>query len=305
MEKQSNLREISFGDIWRIFVSKLWIMILSVAIVVSAFYIYNKLTFVPRFEATATLYILRQSSESDNVDQKATEDFSLALNVVNDCDHMLKSHIVLEEVIKNLNLDISYKELKNCVSTSNPDDTRILEVTVEAATKKSAKLIVDEICRIGEKKIEEVMDFDQVNIFEQGVENNSPSNSVGLMTYILIAMVVGIAVYSIYLLRYLFDDRIKTDAEIERYLELTVIGDIPNAYGSKNGRGGKYKYYGYGYGTGDKYGYGYGYTYGYGKRSKEKMPENPDGEVPASNVDSLQQTFESNRTTKKNNGKKK
>jgi len=92
MEKQSNLREITFGDIWRIFISHFWVILASVVIVIAGFYTFNHFTFVPRYESTATLYILRQSDDNSSatVEQKATEDFSLALNVVNDCNHLLK-----------------------------------------------------------------------------------------------------------------------------------------------------------------------------------------------------------------------
>ena len=272
MEKQNNLREIKLNDLWKIFISKLWIMVLAAVMVIAGFYIFNKLTFTPKYESTATLYILRQANET-TVDQKATEDFSLALNVVNDCDQLLKSHIVLDEVIKNLKLDISYEELAACVSTANPEDTRILEVTVEAATPETAKLVVDQICNIGEAKIEKAMGFDQVNLFEEGVIDYSPSNRINLMTYALIALVVVVLIYSVYLLRYLFDDRIKTDEEIERYLELTVIGDIPNAYGHKKKKNAYYGQYGGYYGSyGNKYGYSYRYKYKY---KPEVIPDEP------------------------------
>ncbi|MBR5515696.1 MAG: hypothetical protein IKU52_05790 [Clostridia bacterium] len=279
MEKQSNLREIKFNDLWRIFVSRLWIIMLSSILVLIGFYTINKFTYVPKYESTATLYILRQSTENSTlVEQKATEDFSLALNVVNDCDYLLRSHVVLDEVINNLDLDISYEALSDCVKTSNPDDTRILQVTVEAATPETAKLVVDQICEIGEGKIEKAMGFDQVNLYEEGVIDYSPSNRISLMTYILVALVVAVAVYSIYLLRYLFDDRIKTDEEIERYLNLTIIGDIPNAYRHKRKKDSYYAgygNYGYGYGYGkNKYSYGYGYKYRY-KYKHDKIPDEP------------------------------
>lgn len=307
MEKQSNLREIKFNDLWKIFVGKLWVMVLAVVIVIVGFFVFNKLTFEPKYESTATLYILRQSSENSTVDQKVSEDFSLALNVVNDCTHLLKSHVVLDEVIHNLKLDISYDDLQDCISTSNPEDTRILEVTVEAADPATAKFVVDQICEIGESKIEKAMGFDQVNLFEKGVYDERPSNKINLMTYILIALVVAVLIYAVYLLRYLFDDRIKTDEEIERYLELSVIGDIPNAYGHKSK---KNKYYGYGaygaYGYSSKYGYSYKYKYKY---KPEVIPEEPmtPGGVFMDNsaqidVDSKNGTLSSKKDRK--NGKK-
>ena len=50
--------------------------------------------------------------------------------------------------------------------------------------------------------------------------------------------------YVIFLIIFLLDDRIKTDDEnLERYLGLSVLGNIPNADGKKPGKYGYYKTY--------------------------------------------------------------
>ena len=282
MENKSSsyLREITLSDLWRIFVQRLWIMVLAMVIVMGSYITYDKLTYVPRYNSTATLYILKQQSEL-TTNRQDYEDFTLALKVVNDCNHMLKSHVVLDAVAENLGLNMSYGALRSSISTSNPEESRILEVTVEADTPENAKRIVDNICDVGVAKITEAMGFKQVNLIEYGILNTAPCNTTSVMSYALAGIVAMVFVYAIYLLRFLFDDRLKTDEEIEKALELTVIGDIPNADGHKNGKYGYYRYYGkYGYG---KYGYGkygrysrYGYgQYGYGQQntSQENVPE--------------------------------
>jgi capsular polysaccharide biosynthesis protein len=153
----------------------------------------------PRYASTATLYILRQSSN----DQQISEDFSLALNVVSDCDHLLKSHSVLDAVIENLALDISYKDLRSSVSTNNPDSTRILEVTAEAQTPARAKAIVDSICTIGTDKIRQAMGFAQVNLYEYGIWDSEPCNRITPLHCVLGFCVGAAAVYCLALLAFL------------------------------------------------------------------------------------------------------
>lgn len=107
---------------------------------------YVQLMFVPRYESTATLFILNLDNE---VSVSSTyNSFNLALKVVNDCTYLLKSHTVLDEVIEELDLDIGYNELYTSCSTSNPEKTRILEVTDGAESPEEAKEIVDAICSI-------------------------------------------------------------------------------------------------------------------------------------------------------------
>ena len=60
---------------------------------------------------------------------------------------------------------------------SNPEDTRILEVTVKADSPKMAKAIVDRICTIGAARIEDAMGFQQVNVYELGDDRSGAVQS--------------------------------------------------------------------------------------------------------------------------------
>ena len=242
MDQQTNVRVISLKDLWDIFIQRLWIMVLAAVLAVGGLFFFISLTFVPVYESTATLYILRQDEKE--VTTGMSDDFSLALKVVNDCDYLLKSHSVLDEVIDKLNLDITYSSLSQCVTTKNPENTRILEVTVTSDTPEQAKRIVDNICLVGTEKITEAMGFEQVNLYEHGILNPEPCNKLSLMTYALIGLIVAILTYSAFLIAFLLDDRIRTDEDIERYLNLSILGEIPNFNDTKKNHYGYSTVYG-------------------------------------------------------------
>ena len=246
------LREITLKDLWDIFARRLWVMILAAAIAIGGLYAYVQMTYTPRYKSTATLYILNLDNE-DSV-SSTYNSFNLALKVVNDCTYLLKSHTVLDQVIEELELDISYAELYSSVSTANPEETRILQVTVEADSPEQAKEIVDSICSIGPDKIRDAMEFDQVNLYEYGILNTKPCNTTGIMTYLLLGVIAAVIVYIVFLVGFLLDDRIRTEEDIQRYLGLSILGEIPNA--DDSGKKG-YGYYRYG---SKKYKYGYGKT---------------------------------------------
>ena len=239
MEQQTTVRIITLKDLWAIFIHRFWVMALAAITVMGGMLLVIRLTYVPQYESTATLYILRQDNEQSG-SSSVSSDFSLALNVVSDCTYLLKSHSVVDAVIDELHLDIPYEELSKIISTNNPDNTRILEVNVKAGSPELAKSIVDSICQIGAGKIEEAMGFSQVNLYEYGVLNTRPCNTTGLMTYLLVGIVTAILVYSVFLVTFLLDDRIRSEEDVEHYLGLSILGDIPNADDSKKGRYGYY-----------------------------------------------------------------
>ena len=244
MNTDSTTGTVTLGDLWSVFKKSFLAVVLTATLAVSAFALAVRLTFVPMYQSTATLYILRQNDEGGTGGAVAS-DFSLALNVVNDCTYILKMHSVVDAVINDLGLDIPYETLKKRVSTSNPSNTRILEVTVTAESPELAKEIVDGICEVGAEKIKSDMGFAQVNISEYGVINTAPCNKTRMIVYPAIWLLVAAVMYVVLLVRYIMNDGIRSDEDVEKYLGLSVLGDIPNANDTR-----RHGCYGYGKKTG-------------------------------------------------------
>ena len=242
MEQNTAFKTISVRDLWEILVHRIWIILLAACIVGGGLFAVDRIAFTPQYASTATLYILRQADGATASD--ANSDFSLALKVVNDCTYLLKSHTVLDEVIGSLGLDTEYEDLYDCVSTSNPEDTRILEVTVKADSPELAKRIVDRVCTIGAQRIEDAMGFQQVNVYELGTTDPDPCNRTRLLTFAFAGIAAAAVAYVIFLIIFHLDDRIKTDDEnLERILGLSILGNIPNVDAKKPGKYGYYKTY--------------------------------------------------------------
>lgn len=255
MEKENNVRVIALSDIWHTFAWHVIPIVLAAVLSVAAVFLYANFLRRPQYQSTATLYILRQESGTDYA--YTSSDFSLALNVVSDCNYMLKSHAVLDDVIDELDLDISYKNLAKLISTNNPEGSRVLEVSVETDSPELSKKIVDAVCRIGAEKISIAMGVDQVNVYDYGTYSIKPSNNIGFNRYLLIGISVAALVYIAYLIQLILDDKVKTEEDVHKYLNLSVLGDIPNA--SKHSGGGKYGRYGR-YGSKKQYGKYYSYA---------------------------------------------
>ncbi|MBQ3868688.1 MAG: hypothetical protein II789_09140, partial [Clostridia bacterium] len=111
--------------------------------------------------------------------------------------------------------------------------------------------------RIGAEKISNAMGVDQVNVYDYGTFSNKPSNSIGFKRYVLIGLSAAVLVYIAYLIQLILDDKVKTEEDVHKYLNLSVLGDIPNA--SRQSGGSRYSRYGR-YASGKKYGKYYSYA---------------------------------------------
>jgi hypothetical protein len=87
--------------------------------------------------------------------------------------------------------------------------------------------------------------------------------------YILVALIAAILVYAVFFLMFMFDDSVWTDEEIEKYLGLSVLGDIPDANSTRKKGYGYRKYGKYGkYSSYSRYG-AYGYNTENGNKTNE------------------------------------
>lgn len=244
MNETNGMRVITLKDLWDLLLQRILVIVLAAVIAAGSFFAVDMLTYDPMYASTATLYILRQTDSEYTSSGEAANELTLALRLLYDCNYFLKSRTVLNTVIEDLELDLTYNELLSRVKTSNPTNTRIMEITVEAETPEQAKAIVDRICEIGPVKIEEAMGMSQLNRYEYGTLPTEPSNRPGALKYAVAGLAAAVVVYAVFLLMFILDDRIRTDEDIERYLGLSILAEIPdlnssamNGYGYYKGSG--------------------------------------------------------------------
>lgn len=238
--KKNEVDTLNLPELWHIFTSHFFPIFLVVALCVAAMFAYSNFLMKPLYESTATLYILKQESTS-NKDYEQ-EDYTLALNIINDCTYMITSKAVLSDVVDELNLNINSDQLEKLISTSNPANTRIIEITLKTDDAVESKRIVDCVCNVAAGKIEESLGMDSVNVYSKADLQREPCNAFGTKEYVLGAAAVALIVYLVYVVKFLLDDKIKTAEDVEKYLGVAVLGDIPNFSASKSGKGKYYKY---------------------------------------------------------------
>lgn len=183
---------------------------------------YTKICIQPMYSSTSILYILTQSTSITSL-----TDIQLGTQLTSDYVQLIKSRPVLEQVIKNLKLDYKYKELEELITVENPDNTRILEITVQATEPEAAKLIVDELAEVSRSKISDIMSTDAPNVAQKGYISKTPVN-VHLVKNILIGLMIGFVLSSgVLIVMYILDDTITTADDVEKYLGLNTLAAIP------------------------------------------------------------------------------
>lgn len=148
---------------------------------------------------------------------------------------IITSRPVLEEVIGDLDLNISYEILKSKISINNPADTRILAITATDPDPQMAKAIVDRTASVSSGYIGDIMEMIPPKIIEEGqvpTQKSSPSNTRNAALGALLGLVLTCGITA---MQMILNDTIQTEEDVERYLDLTVLASVPRR--NEDGKG--------------------------------------------------------------------
>lgn len=223
MNKHTNEEiEIDLIEIFYLMKQQLWIIIFSGIICASLAGLISSFLLTPMYTTRTQLYILSKTTAITSL-----TDLQLGTQLTQDYMVLVKSRPVVNKVIENLDLDMKYEEMLNCISISNPTNTRILEIRVEYPDAYLAKEIVDEFAAVSSSQIAKIMAVEEPTIVEEGYLQPNPS-SPNTTRNIVIGGILGVILSAgILIVLYLLDDTIKDADDIEKYLGLTNLGLIP------------------------------------------------------------------------------
>lgn len=150
------------------------------------------------------------------------------LQLINTYNVIIKSPAILDLVIKELELDMSYGELNNNITVASEKNSQVVNISVQDPNAKRTAKIANKTAEVFTREISQIMNVDNVSILAKAQvgEKQSPIKPKPLLN-IAIALVVGLmaGVGLAFLLEY-FDNTIKTEQDIEKVLGIPVLGVI-------------------------------------------------------------------------------
>ena len=236
MEEQKNKElEIRFQDLLEVFLHCWWILLLVAVLVFTTLSIYMNATHEDKYTATATVYVMKET------DKASTADVSIANTLINDYMELLSMERVLEEVRFELGLNISIRELSEMIRVQKSENTRFVYVSVTASKPQDAADISNALASVACEYMNQVLLNNEPysKVANESPVPTKPSNPVSTLKLMLFGVIAAILVYAVYLVLFLLDDKINGPEDVEKYLELSILGQIPN----KHDTGRRKKYY--------------------------------------------------------------
>ncbi|MGW6662150.1 YveK family protein [Peribacillus sp. NPDC055009] len=215
---------ISIKDIFKT-LKKRWklIMLLTlIAALISGTISYFLLT--PVYQASTQILVNQKQAEN----QLDSNQIRSNIDMINTYSVIIKSPAILEKVIDELEMDQSVDQLSEKITINSQENSQVFSLTVLDSNPTKAVEIANTVSETFQKEIKDIMNVDNVSVLAKAeiMENPTPVKPNPLMN-IAIALMVGLmaGVGLAFLLEYM-DNTIKDENDIERLLELPILGSI-------------------------------------------------------------------------------
>jgi len=184
----------------------------------------SKFLMTPKYDSSALMIVNTRQDVNANV---TSDQINSATKLVSTYSIIIKSDTVLQQVIDNLGLNLTYAQLNKRVTVAAVDDTQVMNITVQNYSPEWARQVCEQIITVAPDVIKEAVEAGSVKVISNPSLATEPV-SPNIMKNTMLAAAVGfVLVIGIIVLQVLLDNKINTEEDVTKYLDMTVLGVIP------------------------------------------------------------------------------
>lgn len=223
-ENTISLQEIAYA------LKKRWKLIALITIaatLVSA--ILSFFVIKPQYEAKAKLFIGKQETQENNAYNNS--DVMMYQQLMKTYAELVKTSDLVTKAVKSANLNYNQNEIKGILNnlTATPSaDTQILDLSFKGGNPKEVLKITEAITNEFISESKDLIPNGNVQVIQkpQLPENPvSPNKKLNILIAFILGLMVGVGI--VLLMEYL-DNTFKSREELEKTLDLPIIGAIPD-----------------------------------------------------------------------------
>ncbi|AFV05128.1 Wzz/FepE/Etk N-terminal domain-containing protein [Dehalobacter sp. CF] len=208
---------------------KWWLIVLLAFIGAGAGYL-SASAEKPIYQADTTLYIMNRSKVLDPNVQLNIQDITVPQQVVQVYSGIITSRLVTSSVAEDLakkGLYLHENQILSMVSIYSQKDSNILTITAKSSSPTISADVANATADAFIQKMRQLTNTDNIGVLDRALVPDYPTEDYKIIKIslgFLIGIVFGFGI--IYLILY-FDNKVRSAEEIERELNIRVIGLIP------------------------------------------------------------------------------
>ena len=224
------MEEINLKELFMYFKKYLYVIIVSTVLFLSISIFYDLVVKKPLYSTYTTIVLVKDEnsrsvigSKNDTIDQN---DITLNQKLVSTYRQIIKSKLVLKQVINNLNLKYTMTEMYSKVTVDALEDTEILKVSVVDKNPEMSSIIANEIAKVFEVEVTKIYKLSNVSVIDKAETPNSRSNDTLIRDIVLAIMLGLVCGGGIIFILFYFDDTVRSVDNIDNEFGLPLIAKI-------------------------------------------------------------------------------
>ena len=226
MNKRKGESTIDLGKLMAYYLRH-WLALISSGIVIALLaFLVTRFAITPQYKASVTIYV-NNTASTQGIESITGTSLTAAQQLVNTYVNIIKSDTVLDEVIQKGNLSGTAADIRRIMTAKQVDNTEMFVVSVSHPEAKTAAHIANTIAAVAPDRISGFVKGSSTEIIDYAKIPPKPYTPSYYKNIVLGAL-LGCILMGVYLtIRYLFDMRIKSEEDIVNYLQIPVLGVIP------------------------------------------------------------------------------
>ena len=137
-------QEIDLRELFNIVKKRWWIISIVVLVAVSASFVVSYFLIDPVYRAETSLFL---GKEKNTIGSINLGDLQVSNQLVIDYEQMIKSRTIAENVIDELNLDMTPSALQSKITVTTVSNSRLFKIGFESTDPKQAQLVVQSLAK--------------------------------------------------------------------------------------------------------------------------------------------------------------
>lgn len=200
------------------------IVITMIAVMISGIVSYFFLT--PIYQVSTQLLVNQAKSEEAAYNYSEVQ---TNLQLINTYNVIIKSPAILDIVREELDLEMSSKQLNGKITVSSQQNSQVVNIDVQDEDPQTALAIANKVADVFQREIVNIMNVDNVKVLAKAEVDDSlspvkPQPILNIAIALVVGLMAGVGIA--FLLEYL-DSTIKTEQDVEKILNIPILGVIP------------------------------------------------------------------------------
>lgn len=216
---------ISLQDLFKTLKKRIGLIAILTIVAVTIAGVISFLLLTPVYQTSTEILVTQSAAETGQI---TNQNIQTDLQLINTYSGIIKSPAILDQVVEELDLELTTDQLTGKITVSNAEQSQIVNIAVQDEDPALAVDIANTTAEVFENDIQELMSVDNVSILSPAVLKENPSPvAPNPMLNMAIAAVVGLmlGVGVAFLLEYL-DTTMKDQQDIEDILGIPLLGVI-------------------------------------------------------------------------------